>query len=271
MTWFKVDDSFYDHPKIAELSMAARGLWVTAGSYCGRHLTDGHITKRQVRKLGGTPAQMRDLIANGVWIECQSHRDCYAFHDWIDMQPSREAERKRLADQAERKRRSRNGQSPGQPKPGNVTRDNHRDVTRDVHCDDHVTLARVAARPRRPDPTRPKEKEFGYVSGEGYVSNARENEPPTPHCPRHPGGTPDPCAACKHARMVREAWDTTLREQAAGARRTRRQRIDTCEWCDNQGIRIEPGELAEADLPAVKCDHTPMELDAWRQRFEVTT
>lgn len=267
MTWFKVDDSFYDHPKIAELSMAARGLWVTAGSYCSRHLTDGHITGKQVRKLGGTAPQVRDLVRIGVWIECELHSEsnsnCYAFHDWIEMQPTRESEKKRLAIQAERKRKSRERKWVDQPEPENVTRD---DLVTAENVSRVTSTSRTRARGRRPDPTRPKEV-FGYVNGEGYVSDARDEQPPTPTCPQHPNGTPDACAACMHARKVREAWDETLHEADVGKRRTRRQRIDACEWCDNQGIRIEPSEMAEWDLPAVRCDHTPLTLDGWRERF----
>lgn len=67
MTWFKVDDGFYDHPKLTGVPMASRGLWVTAGSYCARHLTDGVISWRQIRSLGGTRAQVRGLVDAGLW------------------------------------------------------------------------------------------------------------------------------------------------------------------------------------------------------------
>ncbi|AYR03033.1 replication initiation protein [Gordonia phage Kroos] len=175
MTWFKVDDSFYDHPKIANLGMAARGLWVTAGSYCSRHLTDGHVTKKQVRAFGGTQVQVRDLIANRVWIVCESHNDCYVFHDWIDMQPTRESELDRRAKQAERKQRSRGRKPADQPQPENVTRDQGVTVTRD----DHVPLARVAARGRRPDPTRPVTTSSLSVSPEQTRATENESEPGT--------------------------------------------------------------------------------------------
>lgn len=170
MTWFKVDDSFYDHPKIADLGMAARGLWVTAGSYCGRHLTDGHITKKQVRKLGGTPAQVRDLCAAGVWIVCRSHNDCYVFHDWIDMQPTRESEQKRRAEQAERKQRSRERKAANQSKPENVTRDDN------VTEPDASRVTHTSSRARRPDPTRPDLNTQVGLSPSRNVDASDENE-----------------------------------------------------------------------------------------------
>lgn len=87
MPWFKVDDGFYDHPKVENLPMAARGLWLTCGVWCAKHLTDGVISAKRVRALGGTPAQIKALIKNGLWSECKgdSGAKCYAFHDWFDM------------------------------------------------------------------------------------------------------------------------------------------------------------------------------------------
>lgn len=43
MTWFKLDDGFYDHPKVADLPNAAVGLWVKAAVWCSKHLTDGVV------------------------------------------------------------------------------------------------------------------------------------------------------------------------------------------------------------------------------------
>ena len=67
MTWFKVDDGFYDHPKVIDLPLAAVGLWALAGAYCARHLTDGVITDRQIRAIGGTRKQAAALVAAGLW------------------------------------------------------------------------------------------------------------------------------------------------------------------------------------------------------------
>lgn len=110
MPWFKVDDSFYDHPKIENLSMAAIGLWAKAGAWCAKHLTDGVISAKRVRALGGTPAQIKALIKNGLWFECKddSGAKCYAFHDWFDMQPSREQvyEKREIERQKKRKQRA---------------------------------------------------------------------------------------------------------------------------------------------------------------------
>ncbi|UTA70429.1 hypothetical protein J3S22_06340 [Corynebacterium aurimucosum] len=110
MPWFKVDDGFYDHPKVENLPMAARGLWLTCGVWCAKHLTDGVISAKRVRALGGTPAQIKALIKNGLWVEGKddSGAKCYAFHDWFDMQPSREQiyEKREIERQKKRKQRT---------------------------------------------------------------------------------------------------------------------------------------------------------------------
>lgn len=211
--WFKVDDDFYDHPKVAALTLSARGLWVTCGSYCGRHLTDGHISRKQIRALAGKSArQVSELIDSGLWHRCTVHDvECIVFHDWHTMQPSREEEQQRRADAAERKRRSRQKQrSAGQESttsddaPGN-SRGTHGELMGNswgTHPGDHgefhgeltgnsaneqkptdqhqpETVTRdLRARPRDPrvDPTRPD----------------KEKNPPTPkaaaetYLPREP-------------------------------------------------------------------------------------
>lgn len=79
MPWFKVDDSFYDHPKFLDVPNAAVGLWTKAGAWCAKHLTDGVISAKCVRALGGTPAQIKALIKNGLWEE---HPHGYKFVHW---------------------------------------------------------------------------------------------------------------------------------------------------------------------------------------------
>lgn len=79
MTWFKVDDGFYDHPKLEGLSMAARGLWVTCGAWCSKHKTYGVIPKRMLRRLGGTHGQAKKLVVAGLWEE---RADTYKFVYW---------------------------------------------------------------------------------------------------------------------------------------------------------------------------------------------
>lgn len=111
MTWFKVDDSFYDHPKVEALSLSARGLWVTAGSYAARHLTNGFVPENIIKRVGkGVAAGTRELCSQGLWRVVPGG---IQFHDWEDFQPSRESvetERLRTKErQSAWRERNRNG------------------------------------------------------------------------------------------------------------------------------------------------------------------
>ena len=41
MTWVKLDDGFYDNPKIVAVGFDGAGLYAMCLAYCGRHMTDG--------------------------------------------------------------------------------------------------------------------------------------------------------------------------------------------------------------------------------------
>lgn len=87
VTWFKVDDGFWSHPKTVDLSAGAVALWVRAGSYCGNHLTDGLVPRHILQMLQGTTEQAQELITAGLWLD---HVDGYQFHDWLIYQPTRD-------------------------------------------------------------------------------------------------------------------------------------------------------------------------------------
>jgi hypothetical protein len=88
--WFPVDDGLYSHPKWLATSLAARGLWVTAGSWCSdpAHHSDGAIPGHVLASLGGTPELAGELVTAGLW---RRTRKGYAFHDWFDWGSKRTA------------------------------------------------------------------------------------------------------------------------------------------------------------------------------------
>lgn len=95
MSWFKIDDGFWSHPKVLGLSDAAVALWVKAGSYSGQHLTDGVITRKVLQILSGSQETASELVSAGLWLD---HIEGYCFHDWDKYQPLRkkvEAEREK--------------------------------------------------------------------------------------------------------------------------------------------------------------------------------
>lgn len=109
MAWFKVDDSFWSHPKVLPLSLAARGVWLTAGTWCATHLTDGAIDDESLHVIiPGSRAQVgrwaAELVTRGLWDVTDTG---WRFHSWEDFQPSREQVEAARIDARERQRRSR--------------------------------------------------------------------------------------------------------------------------------------------------------------------
>jgi hypothetical protein len=104
VTWFKVDDGFWSHPKTLALSPSAVALWVRAGSYCGKHLTDGYVAASILPMLQGTTDDADELIGAGLW---KTAKKGYTFHDWEQYQDTREAVEKRRESWKERQRKHR--------------------------------------------------------------------------------------------------------------------------------------------------------------------
>ncbi|QAY05803.1 hypothetical protein SEA_VASANTI_65 [Gordonia phage Vasanti] len=231
MTWFKVDDGFWSHPKTSTLPAPAIALWVKAGAYSCQHLTDGRITP-QVLRLLGSRKSARDLVSAGLWYEVD---DGWEFHDWSEYQETSSDVRKRREEAKERQRRSREArthkQRESQAKSHGMSR-----VT------DEVTSQEVSY--PRPDPTRP-DHSFSYVE-EGGSPTEHAGDPPPPRCSKHTDELkPPPCGACADARRAREEWDAAqTRHRADAARNERhalaelaRDAINACTLCDDNGYR----------------------------------
>lgn len=104
MSWFKIDDNFWSHPKTVGLSSDAVALWVRAGSYSGNHLTDGVVPRHIMPMIQGTDAAAKELVEAGMWLD---HIDGWVFHDWHAYQPTRakvEADRAKTKDRVAKHR-----------------------------------------------------------------------------------------------------------------------------------------------------------------------
>lgn len=182
MVWFKVDDGFWSHPKVLELSDAAVSLWTRAGAYCAGQLTDGKVTKPALRMLAAERDAATELVLAGLWDE---HEKGWIFHDWADYQPTREEVMKERAASTERQRAARAKRMS--------QRESHRDIQRDSRGIDAVITPVSHSAPTRPDPTRP-------LSTSNEVERAL-----SPFCKKHPNGTDGACRACGTARIGYEA------------------------------------------------------------------
>lgn len=112
MPWFKVDDSWWGHPKRVATPLAAVGLWVNAGSWCAQQMSDGYVPKSVLPLLGGKPKDAQALVDAGLWIPV---KDGWEFHDWAKYQPARADVQKRRDANAERLRKWRQAKEAERP------------------------------------------------------------------------------------------------------------------------------------------------------------
>jgi len=109
MSWIKIDDNFYDHPKTMAAGLAANGLLIRMLGYSARHLTDGVVPAVFVIAQDKTGRAIRALIcANAVTAGADGS---YTIHDYLDYNPSKVevlAGRKKRSDSALRNSKSGN-------------------------------------------------------------------------------------------------------------------------------------------------------------------
>ena len=109
MTWFKVDDGFWSHPKVVELGDSphyheAIALWALAGAWSAQHLTDGLVPVAQVRRLLCSAEAAEALVTHGLW---EVEQGGYRFHDWTALQPSKLTVLARREKEREKKAKAR--------------------------------------------------------------------------------------------------------------------------------------------------------------------
>lgn len=213
MPWFKMDDGFYDHPKVCELEDSAHfgdaiALWTLAGCWSSKHLTDGAVPGRRVRKLGFKPVHAQALVSVGLWSETD---DGYQFHDWTDHQPSRaDVEAKR---ESERKRKRKPKGVPAAVPRGRLAEDQ----------------AESDAPSDYPDPTRP-------------VPAQPDQEDP-PKAPQGAGlwsGRFDQARASEYLQPLSDAWGGSFPQLRFNQQRDVAERLH----------RWMPSDSADADVEA---------------------
>jgi hypothetical protein len=107
MPFVRFDDTWLEHPKIAQAGSLAAHLYAAGITYANRHLTDGFIPDGILYRLADwtgvtlngeqvTSQALADrLIEHGLWDRTQ---DGYTVHDYFDFQPSRQEVEKRRSE-----------------------------------------------------------------------------------------------------------------------------------------------------------------------------
>lgn len=207
MSWFRIDDSLPDHPKVEQLESdhtehaLAMAAWTLMGADCAKRETDGIFTEHRLRRRLPWPeksiARARDaLLRVGLWRRLDDETIC--FHDFNKYNPTKaQAEKKRASKAARMDRWRGKTQESGDvdasqdgARDGPV--DAHGDTDRDALGDAGRDASRDAAPPRafpaRPGPTRPHDRSLGDDPGAGdapapeaeHERRERPSEGPTP-------------------------------------------------------------------------------------------
>lgn len=147
MTWFKIDDNFFMHPKVIAAGNSAIGLFVRAGAWSSNHLTDGYIPT-PVAAMLGTEQDAHDLVDVDLWIAVEGG---YRIPDFLDYNPSAESVK------AEQARRSEAGKVAGAAsgKARRTIRERFTNEVVDESFADRSLIVPTSPEPR-PDPTRSK-------------------------------------------------------------------------------------------------------------------
>ncbi len=106
MSWFKLDDSFFDNLKIAALSDPAQLAYLKGAVYCARNLTDGVIPVRKAEEFASKC--LKELVP-ALW---EPVNGGFVIHDYLQYNPSKA----QVMTEREKARNRKFGRSSGEPK-----------------------------------------------------------------------------------------------------------------------------------------------------------
>lgn len=245
---FNVDLGFYDSEEVLsiprKIRAAAVGVWTLCGSYSANKLTDGYVSAEALRDRGCTPAIRAALVATRpepLWSD--AHAGGIQFTRWPKWQrTSAEVKAYREAD-AERKRKARDA------KRNSPTSD---DVETSERTDagPSQTVQSDSGTPKTE--TETKTESFLVETSSGGVTSvdAHANNP-RPQCLRHPNeNARTSCPECRRRREWDEAETARVKADEVAQRRKRREAIDACSLCDQNGKReVTPNSLTDCTHP----------------------
>lgn len=99
MPWVKLDENFFDHPKVSAAGLHASWAFLSSVAYANRHLTNGFVPDTELesvtRYCGKLTEKQRGeiaakLVSVGLWerVTCNGRKG-FQIHDYLEYQPSR--------------------------------------------------------------------------------------------------------------------------------------------------------------------------------------
>jgi hypothetical protein len=163
VSWARVDDGWWSHPKVLATSLTARGLWVSALSWSCQHRS-ADVPRALVAMLGSDDATAGELVAVGLWVETDAG---WRIHDWDDYRDRTLSEKRADAGrkggirsgQTRSKRASKTTAAPSANDPETASDQREREPTgtsveaTERSNDEATGEAGTRPVPSRPDPT----------------------------------------------------------------------------------------------------------------------
>jgi len=89
MSWVKVDDGLYMHPKVLAAGVPAMGLWVRCLAYAAAHMTDGFVPSDAAYGVVSRRSSLPDeLVRAGLWRRDDALNGWW-IHDYLTYNRSR--------------------------------------------------------------------------------------------------------------------------------------------------------------------------------------
>ena len=245
MAWFKVDDKLFSHPKWMAVPARARGLWVTAGSWCAANQTDGRVPTTALVLLGGNKRDAAALCDAHLW---KANAAGWIFHEWEIYQPdaaSLRASRKSeivggVLGNHKRWHEARKINVPDCPYCQGMPPETDIEPSPPDRHPDRVPESGLDGDPIPPVP-EPVPDVVGQVSGGKLPKQETSKHPPQPCGRNHDTATP--CGACGLARKSAKDDDTAAAKARSQAKSTAakaqaaetHRKIAACDDCDEKG------------------------------------
>lgn len=103
MSWIRIDDRFFHHRKILDLSKDAKLLFLAGLCHCGEQMTDGFISAGAARvvaaTVGAKSSATKELVDCGLW---HKRADGFDVHDYLEYQTSAAEIREKRQETADR-------------------------------------------------------------------------------------------------------------------------------------------------------------------------
>lgn len=81
MTWAKLDDGFWMHPKVLMAGNEGAGIFCRCLSYCGMYLTDGRVPQQVALQIAGSPRKLKAVVDVGL-LQALPHTGDYYIRDY---------------------------------------------------------------------------------------------------------------------------------------------------------------------------------------------